>query len=347
MSTVVQDLQRATAGINDIETALKSAGAIGESEVVPIEDYDDKIGTLAKTLVQKTITANGVYLPSNEQPPADGYSGVTVTVPMVIDIEVAPISDQYYGDYVCSGIRKTHASQKLGITVAPNSDSDNIRLAGMISNARGCSLKLKSATYDLTNLASGAKAFEIKPYNDDQIINIISLEGAFNNVDFVDNSDVDLTFLKFSDITGTVSLIQAFQQARATNVKLDFTGFNGTISYGNMFENSRVVTVDGIRFDFAGNGSGTSDGVANALAGAANLVNLNIVQGSVIGNDTDDVTFNLTDCTMLDGASFLSRLGTFTGTHTVTINFAADVYNALTQADIDAATAKNYIITHA
>lgn len=43
MANVVEDLQRGTAAINNIEAALKAKGVIRESEEVPVEDFDDRI----------------------------------------------------------------------------------------------------------------------------------------------------------------------------------------------------------------------------------------------------------------------------------------------------------------
>jgi hypothetical protein len=339
MSTVVQDLQRATAGINDIETALKSAGAIGESEVVPIEDYDDKIGGLAKTLVQKTITANGTYDPANETPPADGYSEVTVNVADLWDnVTIIPVEDSN-GEYICGRIRGA-ANKTLNAYVMVSSDSSTVKLEEMASGTQSVSLTLYPATYKLKHVGYNTTGFELKTRSGADCY-VIDCEEAFKNASFKNNNNVDLTHLLLGDAS-EISFKQAFYGSSATHVKLNFAGFQGEVDYSGMFSGSSVETIDGISYAYAGN-----TGLQYALHNASNLVNLNIIQDSVIGNDTDDVTFDLTACTQLDGASFLSRLGTFTGTHTVTINFAADVYSALTQADIDAATAKNYIITHA
>lgn len=43
MANIVEDLQRGTAAINSIEAALKAKGVIGQSEEVPVEDFDNRI----------------------------------------------------------------------------------------------------------------------------------------------------------------------------------------------------------------------------------------------------------------------------------------------------------------
>jgi hypothetical protein len=43
MANIVEDLQRGTAAINSIEAALKAKGVIGESEEVPVEEFDNRI----------------------------------------------------------------------------------------------------------------------------------------------------------------------------------------------------------------------------------------------------------------------------------------------------------------
>lgn len=43
MANIVEDLQRGTAAINSIEEALKAKGVIGQSEEVPVEEFDNRI----------------------------------------------------------------------------------------------------------------------------------------------------------------------------------------------------------------------------------------------------------------------------------------------------------------
>lgn len=80
MATIVQDLERATDAINDIESKLIQKGVISSGEEVAIENYPDRIDRISggsATLQSKYITSNGTYTPDTSY---DGFSEVTVYV---------------------------------------------------------------------------------------------------------------------------------------------------------------------------------------------------------------------------------------------------------------------------
>ena len=78
MANIITDLQRGTTAFNNIETKLKSKGVIGPSEVVPVEDYPDRIDDISSSLGTKSITHNGTYAASSDN--LDGYNSVEVKV---------------------------------------------------------------------------------------------------------------------------------------------------------------------------------------------------------------------------------------------------------------------------
>ena len=53
MANIVEDLQRGTAAINSIEAALKAKGVIGQSEEVPVEDFDNRIEEIGASNIFK------------------------------------------------------------------------------------------------------------------------------------------------------------------------------------------------------------------------------------------------------------------------------------------------------
>lgn len=66
--------------LNSIVVRLGGEGTAYTTEqaILNLAALGDKINKLL--LIEKEITANGEYLPSEEEPAADGYSKVTVTV---------------------------------------------------------------------------------------------------------------------------------------------------------------------------------------------------------------------------------------------------------------------------
>lgn len=78
MANIITDLQRGTTAFNNIETKLKSKGVIGPAEVVPVEDYPDRIDDIVPSLGTKIIDKNGTYDASDDN--IDGYSSVDVKV---------------------------------------------------------------------------------------------------------------------------------------------------------------------------------------------------------------------------------------------------------------------------
>lgn len=57
MSTVIDDLRRGTSGINNIETVLKELGMIGDSEQVPLEQFPNRIRSIAMAFVETLAPA--------------------------------------------------------------------------------------------------------------------------------------------------------------------------------------------------------------------------------------------------------------------------------------------------
>ena len=75
MSTVVQDLQRATTAINNIESKLISKGVITQGETVAIEEYPDRIDEIGGGAGELSIQREGETLVIDDNVPAAQYEG--------------------------------------------------------------------------------------------------------------------------------------------------------------------------------------------------------------------------------------------------------------------------------
>ena len=132
-----------------------------------------------------------------------------------------------------------------------------------------------------------------------------------------------------------------YQNTTITSLDLRGWDFETVTSIRNMFQNcSNLVTIQGtLRLDKCTTFSST-------FSGCSSLVNLPITNFG-FGTTTSSITLDLSSCGSLDIDTMISNMETNNSGKTRIIKLNATLYGNLSQATIDAATAKNVTLQSA
>ena len=190
---IINSLQRGTSAFNDIELKLKAKGVIGQ-EIVPVEDYPERIDDIVSDLQTKSVTVstNG----SSEINPDSGYDGLE-KVNLTVAVPVPTIEQN----------KTATISQNGTTTINPSSGNDAMDSVEVTVDVPTPTFNdLSYMFYEDARLLSSYKNFLLASLNAG---NIDNLKYAFNKAT-INDQVLDLTDLKLNTTNNTPDLSYAF-----------------------------------------------------------------------------------------------------------------------------------------